>query len=300
MPLDRFGAMSVFVAVVAAQSFSAASRALRMPLPTVSRRVAELERHLDAKLLVRGTRKLTLTDAGEAYLAACRRILESVSEAERGAAGDYKTPQGELVVTAPVSLGRLHVLPIVAEFLATHARVDLKLVLSDRPLNLIDEHLDLAIRVGELPDSSLVAARVGAIRGVVCASPEYLQRRGTPTSLEELAAHDCVTFSALGSADAWQFAKGSIVPVRSRLATSTAEAALDAAVCGVGLTRLLSYQVADAVKAKKLVVVLRKFEPAPLPVSLVYVRERRLSGKLRAFLDFATPRLRASIERVRV
>jgi len=298
--MDRFGAMSVFVAVVAAQSFSAASRALRMPLPTVSRRVAELERHLDAKLLVRGTRKLTLTEAGEAYLAACRRILDSVAEAERGAAGEYNTPQGELVVTAPVTLGRLHAVPIAAEFLATHARVDLQLVLSDRPLNLIDEHLDVAIRVGELPDSSLVAVRVGTIRGIVCASPDYLQRRGTPKSPEELSAHDCVTFSALGAADAWQFTDRGVVPVRSRLATSTAEAALDAALCGVGVTRLLSYQVADAVKAKKLVVVLRKFEPAPLPVSLVYVRERRLSGKLRAFLDFATPRLRASIERAKV
>lgn len=298
--MDRFGAMSVFAAVVAAQSFSAASRALRMPLPTVSRRVAELERHLDAKLLVRGTRKLTLTEAGGAYLAACHRILDSVAEAERGAAGEYNTPQGELVITAPVTLGRLHAVPIVAEFLATHARVDLRLVLSDRPLNLIDEHLDLAIRVGELPDSSLVAVRVGMIRSVVCASPAYLQRRGTPKSLEELAAHDCVTFSVLGSADAWQFPERSIVPVRSRLVASTAEAALDAALCGVGLTRLLSYQVADAVKAKRLVVVLRKFEPAALPVSLVYVRERRLSGKLRAFLDFATPRLRASIERAKV
>jgi DNA-binding transcriptional LysR family regulator len=298
--VDRFGAMSVFIAVVAAQSFSAASRALRMPLPTVSRRVAELERHLDAKLLVRGTRKLTLTEAGEAYLAACRRILDSVAEAERGAAGEYNTPQGELVVTAPVTLGRLHAVPIAAEFLATHARVDMRLVLSDRPLNLIDEHLDVAIRVGELPDSSLVAVRVGMIRGVVCASPDYLQRRGTPKSPEELAAHDCVTFAALGSADAWQFTDWGVVPVRSRLVTSTAEAALDAALCGVGLTRLLSYQVADAVKAKKLVVVLRKFEPAPLPVSLVYVRERRLSGKLRAFLDFASPRLRASIERAKV
>ncbi len=178
--MDRFAAMSVFVAAVTAGSLSAASRQLRMPLPTVSRKVAELEASLDAKLLVRGTRKLALTDVGEAYLRSCRRILEELAEAERGASGEYKAPQGELVITAPVTLGRLHVVPVAAEFLATYPRVDLRLVLSDRPLNLVDEHLDLAVRVGELPDSSLVAVRVGQIRRIVCASPGYLAARGTP------------------------------------------------------------------------------------------------------------------------
>jgi DNA-binding transcriptional LysR family regulator len=298
--MDRLGAMSVFTAVVAAGSFSAASRELRMPLPTVSRRVAELEAHLDAKLLVRGTRKLTLTDAGEGYLAACRRILESVAEAERGAAGEYLAPQGELLVTAPVTFGRLHVVPVAAEFLAAHPEVDIRLVLTDRPLNLVDDQLDLAIRVGVLPDSSLLAVRLGAIRGVVCASPDYLRRRGTPKSLEDLAAHDCVTFSALGSADNWHFPDGQVIRVRSRLVVSTAAAALEAAICGVGLTRLLSYQAAESVKAGKLNPVLRKFEAAPLPVNLVYVRERRLSGKLRAFLDFAAPRLRVRVEQSRI
>jgi DNA-binding transcriptional LysR family regulator len=298
--MDRLGAMSVFVAVVSAGSFSAASRELRMPLPTVSRRVAELEAHVDAKLLVRGTRKLTLTEAGEAYLAACRRILEQVAEAERGAAGEYNTPQGELVLTAPVTFGRMHVVPVAAEFLAAHPEVNLRLVLSDRSLNIVDEHLDLAIRVGDLPDSSMVAVRVGAIRAVVCASPAYLKRHGTPKSLDDLGGHQCVTFSMLGSADSWNFPAGNSIHVRSRLVASTAEAALEGALCGVGLTRLLSYQVADAVKAGRLVVVLRKYEAAPVPVNLIYVKERRLSGKLRAFLDFAAPRLRARIAAARV
>ncbi len=298
--MDRLGAMSVFVAVVAAGSFSAASRELRMPLPTVSRRVAELEAHVDAKLLVRGTRKLMLTEAGEAYLAACRRILEQVAEAERGAAGEYNTPQGELVITAPVTFGRLHVVPVAAEFLAAHPEVNLRLVLSDRSLNIVDEHLDLAIRVGDLPDSSMVATRVGTIRGVVCASPAYLKRHGTPKTLDDLAGHQCVTFSALGSADTWHFPDGNSIHVRSRLVASTAEAALEGALRDVGLTRLLSYQVADAVKAGKLVVVLRRYEAAPVPVNLIYVKERRLSGKLRAFLDFAAPRLRSRIEAARV
>ena len=297
--MDRLSAMAVFVAVIRAGSLSAASRELRIPLPTVSRKVAELEAHLNAKLLVRGTRRLSLTQAGEAYLAACRRILDDVAEAERGASGEYQAPQGELVVTAPVTLGRLHVVPVAAEFLAEHERVDLRLVLSDRPLNLIDDHLDLAVRVGELPDSSLVAARIGQIRNVVCATPDYLRRRGVPKSPQSLAQHDCVSFSSLGAPGGWTFG-GETVPVRSRLMVSTAEAALDAALCGVGITRLLSYQVAEAVKTGRLTIVLRKHEPAPLPVNLVYVRERRLSGKLRAFLDFASPRLRKRIEQARV
>ena len=294
--MDRFAAMSVFVAAVTAGSLSAASRQLRMPLPTVSRKVAELEASLDAKLLVRGTRKLALTDVGEAYLHSCRRILEELAEAERGASGEYKAPQGELVITAPVTLGRLHVVPVAAEFLAAHPRVDLRLVLSDRPLNLVDEHLDLAVRVGELPDSSLVAVRVGQIRNIVCASPGYLAARGTPKNPLSLAEHDCVIFTGLGSAAPWVFRSGDSVRVRSRMVVSTAEAAVDAAACGVGLARVLSYQASDAVKAGKLKVVLRKFEAQPLPVNLVYVRERRASGKLRAFLDFAAPRLRARIE----
>jgi len=298
--MDRFAAMSVFVAAVSAGSLSAASRQLRMPLPTVSRKVTELERSLDAKLLVRGTRKLALTEVGEAYLGACRRILEELSEAERGASGEYKTPQGELVITAPVTLGRLHVVPVAAEFLAAHPRVDLRLVLSDRPLNLVDDHLDLAVRVGELPDSSLVALRVGQVHSVICASPGYLELRGTPKTPPALASHDCVVFTGLGSAEPWGFRTGDSVRVRARMEVTTAEAAVDAAACGVGLARVLSYQAAEAVKSGKLKVVLRKFEAPPLPVSLVYVRERRASGKLRAFLEFAVPRLRARIERAAI
>jgi DNA-binding transcriptional LysR family regulator len=298
--MDRLSAMSVFTAVVAAGSFSAASRELRMPLPTVSRKITELEAYLDAKLLTRGTRRLVLTEAGESYLAACRRILDAVTEAERGAAGEYHAPQGELVVTAPVTFGRLHLVPVAAEFLAGHEQVDLRLVLSDRPLNLVDDHLDLALRVGELPDSALAAVRVGSVRSVVCASPEYLERRGTPRSLAALADHHCVSFSALGSGEQWRFPGGDMVSVRSRMVVSTADAALEAALGSVGVTRLLSYQVTEAVRARRLTVVLRKCEPAPLPVSLVYVRERRLSGKLRAFLDFAAPRLRARLDAARV
>jgi DNA-binding transcriptional LysR family regulator len=293
--MDRLASMSVFVAVATAGSFSAASRELRMPLPTVSRKISELESHLDAKLLVRSTRKLVLTDVGESYLLACRRILEEVAEAERGATGEYNAPHGELLVTAPVVFGRLHVLPVAAEFLAAHPEVDLRLVLTDRPLSLMDEHLDLAVRIGELPDSSLVATRIGHTRTVVCASPGYLKKHGTPKSLAALAEHDCITFAALGGADEWRFRNSESVRVHSRLVVNTAEAAVDGALCGVGLARVLAYQIAASVKARKLAIVLEKFEAAPVPVSLLYVRERRLTGKLRAFLDFIAPRLRVRL-----
>jgi DNA-binding transcriptional LysR family regulator len=292
--MDRLESMSVFVAVVAAGSFSAASRQLRMPLPTVSRKVAEIESHLDAKLLVRSTRKLVLTEAGQAYVEDCKRILEAVTEAERGASGQYNAPQGELTITAPIVFGRLHVLPVVAEFLRAYARVDVGLLLIDRALNLVEDRLDLAVRIGTLPDSRLVASKVGQIRRVVCASPSYLEERGTPKNPQDLLKHECVTFTGLTDAGSWAF-RDQDVRVRSRLTTSTAEAAIDATVAGIGLTCTLSYQIADAVKAGRLAVVLKKFEPPPLPVSLIYVHESRITAKLRAFVDFAAPRLRARL-----
>ena len=288
----RLESMSVFVAVASAGSFSAASRQLRIPLPTVSRRVSDLESHLNAKLFVRSTRRLALTDAGQSYLPACKRILEEIAEADRGASGEYNVPQGELHVTAPIVFGRLHVLPVVADFLRTYPHTDVRLVLADRALNLMDDHLDLAVRIGALPDSSLIATRIGRIRSVVCASPAYLKENGVPRSPEDLSNHACVTFTGVGEADSWTFQARGPVRVRSRLAVNTAEAAIDGAIAGVGLTRVLSYQVGDAVKAGKLVVVLKKFEAELSPVNLVYVQNRRLTAKLRAFLDFATPRLR--------
>lgn len=293
--MDRLESMSVFVAVVAAGSFSAASRQLRMPLPTVSRKVAEIESHLRAKLLVRSTRKLVLTDAGHAYVEDCKRILEAVAEAERGASGQYNLPQGELTITAPIVFGRLHVVPVVTEFLRAYARVDVRLVLADRVLNLVEDRVDLAVRIGPLPDSRLVASKVGQIRRVVCASPAYLKERGTPRAPQDLLKHDCVTFAGLTDAGSWAFDDHGTVRVHSRLVASTAEAAVDAAVAGIGVTCTLSYQIADAVKAGRLAVVLRKFEPAPLPVSLLYVRESRITAKLRAFIDYSAPRLRARL-----
>ncbi|CCV05090.1 Transcriptional regulator, LysR family (fragment) [Mesorhizobium metallidurans STM 2683] len=235
--MDRFEAMSLFVAAAETGSLSAAGRHFGTPLATVSRKVSDLERHLKTRLLNRSTRRLTLTDAGHAYLAACRRILGEVGEAERAAAGEYSAPTGELIVTAPIVLGRLHVLPVVTGFLAAYPEVDIRLTLADRITQLIEEHIDLAIRIGQLPDSSLVAIRVGSIRRVVCASPAYQAEHGTPKTPNDLAAHSCIAFEGLTSPATWTFAAGKTeraVPIRSRLRVNTAEAAIDAAIAGVG------------------------------------------------------------------
>lgn len=291
--------MSILSAAVEAGSFTAASRRLSVPLPTVSRKIADLETHLNARLLIRTTRKLTLTDAGEAYLAAARKILEQVSEAERAAAGEYLAPRGNLAIAAPIVFGRLHVLPIATAFLADFPDIDIQFVLSDRNADLIEEQIDMAVRIGPLADSSLVAARVGVVRSVVCASPAFLKSRGLPRTPDDLAALPCITFGST-AANAWTFSsKGRgarAIPVRSRLVVNTAEAAIDAAIGGVGIVRVLSYQVASAVAERRLRIVLADDEPEPLPVHLVYPAQASHPPlKLRRFLEFAAPRLKKTL-----
>ncbi|HTV88180.1 MAG TPA: LysR family transcriptional regulator [Stellaceae bacterium] len=295
--MDRLEAMSTLLAVVEAGSLSAASRRLRTPLATVSRRISELEAHLTTRLLNRSTRRLTLTDAGEAYIEACRRILDQLDEAEHIAAGEYRSPTGELTVTASLVLGRRHAVPVAAAFLDAYPEVLLRLRLTDRVVSLQEEHVDIGIRIGALPDSSMVARQIGSVRLVTCASPAYLARRGRPETPRDLAAHDCVSFMGFVSPDAWNFQiGGATVPVnvRSRLTVDAAEAVLDAAIAGAGMIRLYSYHVADAVKDGRLVVLLEEFEPRPLPVNILY-----LGGlvplKVRAFVDFAAPRLKSRL-----
>lgn len=294
--MDRLDAMAVFAAVVDGGSLSAAGRRLNVPLATVSRKLADLEAHLKTRLLTRSTRKLELTDAGRDYLEACRQILEQVDEAERAASGAYAKVKGQLVVAAPIVFGRVHVVPVAAAFLEAHPEVDIQLRLGDRNVNLIEEHVDLALRIGTLPDSSLVATPVGSIRRVVCASPAYLERHGTPLALGELAAHRCITFDGLDATAAWVFAgaEGQKQParVRSRLTVSTADAAIEAALLGLGITRVLSYQVAEALQDGRLVRLLADHEPPAVPASLIYPGQGRLPMKTRAFIDFAAVRLR--------
>lgn len=293
--MDRLEAMFILLEAAEAGSLSAASRRLGVPLATVSRKVSELEARLGTRLLTRSSRRLTPTEAGRSYIEACKRILDDVGEAERAAAGEYRAPRGDLVVTAPVVFGRLHVLPVVAEFLAAYRDIDIRLVLADRLVNLFEEHVDLAVRIGNLPDSSLSATRLGTIRRVVCASPGYFETRGTPRHPRDLESHDCVSFEALDAPHTWTFVVGKSrvsVPVHSRLVANTAEAAIDAAIAGVGITRVLSYQVHAAFERHRLALALRDFEPAPWPVSVLHGSGRLLPLKLRAFLDHVVPRLR--------
>ena len=224
-----------------------------------------------------------------------------MDEAERAVGGEYQAPKGELTVTAPIVFGRLHVLPVATAFLQAYPEVDLRLRLTDRPVDLLNDRIDLALRIGHLPDSLLVATRLGTIRRVVCASPAYLAARGVPAEPRDLARHDCIAFDRSSAPIAWSFAVGGTevaVPIRSRLVVTTAEAAIDAAIAGLGLTRVLSYQVAAAIAAGTLGVVLQGFELAPSPVSLVHRGQLPLPLKSRAFLDFAAPRLKQRIAEV--
>lgn len=295
--MDRLEAMLVVLTVAESGSLSEAARRLNTPLPTVSRKVTDLEAHLRGKLFNRSKRKLVLTEAGSSYVAACKRILTDVTEAERAASGEYTAPTGELIVTTTPGLGRLHLIPILTDFLKAYPDIDVHLVLSDRIAGLLEESMDVALRVGELPDSSLIALRVGATRRVVLGSPNYLAARGTPCTPNDLVGHDCITrpgYFGLGP-DVWTFVRGKTeiaVPVHSRLVVSSLEAACDAARAGIGLTVAFSHIVKEALETGTLEVVLEDFQPAAIPINLVYTASRSLPIKLRAFLDFAAPRLK--------
>ena len=299
--MDRLEAMAILVEAVDVGSLSAASRKMNVPLPTVSRKIADLESHLGARLLTRSTRKLTLTDAGAEYVSVAKRILEQVADAERTAAGEYSAPRGELVIAAPIVLGRLHVLPLVTEFLSRYPEINIRLMLSDRNTDLIDEHVDVAIRIGALPDSSMIATRLGAVRHVICASPSFLAFHGVPETPTALAALPCISHDFLTAPSAaWPFRNpgakvDTMAPISVRLAVTTAEAAIDAAMAGIGVTRLVSYQVAEAVARGTLRIILAQYEREPMPVSILHAGQGMLPLKVRAFRDFAAPRLRAAM-----
>ena len=298
--MDRFEAMRTLLAAVDGGSLSAASRALNTPLPTISRRVSDLEAHLGAQLLVRTSRKLILTEAGEAFVGAARRLLDDLGDAERAASGEYRAPRGELLVTAPIMFGKLHVAPIVHAFLAAYPDVAVRLMLSDANVDIAESHIDVAVRVGQLPDSELVARQVGYIHWMLCASPEYLARRGVPETPEALADHDCIAFEWLQNRRVWRIGAGASarsVTINPRFSVNTADAVIDAAAAGLGIARVMSYQAASCVDTCALVPVLADLGYEPLPVHLVHRRQRSQPLKLRAFLDFVAPRLKLAIER---
>jgi DNA-binding transcriptional LysR family regulator len=299
--MDRLEAMSVVLAVAEGGSLSEAARRLKAPLATVSRKVSELEAHLQTKLFNRSSRALVLTDAGRSYVAASKRILADVAEAERAASGEYATPRGELNLSAPIALGRILLLPVLGEFLKAFPEVDVHLGLQDRFVNLLEEQVDVALRIGVLADSSLIAIHVGEIRRVACASPAYLKARGTPRSPEELKGHDCISYAPLISPRLWTFwhdGKEYTAPVQSRLMVGNLDSACDAARAGMGITMAFSYNVAASVKAGTLTTLLDAYQPPQQPVSFVYSSNRFMPIKLRAFLDFALPRLKEELGRM--
>jgi DNA-binding transcriptional LysR family regulator len=296
--MDRLEAMSVIIAVNDTGSFSAASRRLGMPVATVSRAVAELETRLNAQLFQRSSRQMTLTDAGRSYIEACKRIIEQVDDAEREVSGEYRSPRGGLAVTAPWGLGHMHLLPIALEFMEAYPEIALRLVLTDRIVDTADENIDVSIRIGSLPDSNLIATRIGSVRFVLCASPGYLAKRGHPSDPSELASHDCICVDSRTAQKSWKFVKegGEVtVPIRSRLTLSDSEAAVEAAIAGAGITRVMSYKMEAARRSGKLVLILEEFEQAPWPVHIVYAERKPAPLKLRAFLDWAAPRLKARL-----
>lgn len=296
--MDRLEAMTIFVGVTEAGSLTGCSRKMRIPLTTVSRNISEIEEYLGAKLLHRSTRKLELTDAGRNYLESCKRILGDVDEAEKAAKGEFSTPKGSLVIAAPLVFGRLHLLPLVSEFLKSYPQIDIQLMLADQVVDLIEGKIDLALRIGALQDSSMMMTRVGVTRKVTVASPGYLAANGTPKKLEDLKNHNCISIEPMGAVDSWKYfkeEKAVNVAVRPRLVVSTIEAGLDAATSGVGVTRALCYQVNAALVQEKLKLILKSYEPEPVPISLLYHGSRVFPEKLRAFLAFVAPKLKEKL-----
>jgi DNA-binding transcriptional LysR family regulator len=280
--VDKLRAMETFVRIVERGSLTAAAEALNTSLPSVVRALAALEAKLDVRLLNRTTRRIALTDEGREYYERCRRVLAEVDEAEAVLSARRAAPKGRLRVTAPVMLGRLHVAPVANEFLARHAALQLELVLLDRVVDLLEEGVDVAVRIGRLPDSSLVAVPVGHTRRVLCASPAYLRRAGTPKSPADLARHRFVSFTGLAPAQEGK-------PV---LASNQIDVALDACLAGVGIGEFLCYQVQALLAAGRLKRVPADPQPAPLPIQVVYPHARLLSTNLRTFVDWTVPRLR--------
>jgi DNA-binding transcriptional LysR family regulator len=292
--MDRFDAMQVLLAVVDAGSLSAGSRKLNAPLPSVSRKVAELERHLGTRLLVRTSRNVQLTDAGRDYVDAARQIIAQIENAELRASGEYEMPRGMLTITVTIAFGHDHVLPLTCDFLCEHPEITLNVLSLDRVVNLVDEHVDVGVRLGELADSSLYAVKVGDFGFVTCASPEYLARKGRPSSPEHLLDHDGVVFGHL-TEPGWIYQhKGRRMEGKPniRVCANTSAATVTAAVRGVGIIRAPLYHVAKELQSGALVTLFDEYENHSFPVHLVYLRQGLLPLKVRVFIDWMAPRLR--------
>ena len=294
--MDRLQAMTTFVAVVDSGGFASAARKLNLSPPVITRAVAELEERLGLRLLTRTTRVVRVTDAGARFAEDCRRILADIEEAETVATGTHAAPRGTLTLTAPVLFGHLYVTPVLVRYLQQYPEVDAQCLFLDRVVNVVEEGIDVAVRIGELPDSSLQAVRVGRVRRVLVAAPAYLKAQGVPQRPEDLARHAIVSASGVTPVSEWRFndaGKPLLQRMHPRMRTTTNDSAIAAAVAGLGITRLLSYQVASHVRSGALQVLLEDFEPAPLPVHVVHHEGRRATQKVRAFIDLAVDMLRA-------
>jgi DNA-binding transcriptional LysR family regulator len=286
--MDRLAAMRLFVAVAQLGSFAEAGRRHRLSASVVTRSIARLEEELGLTLLNRTTRSVRVTERGQIYLESCRQILEDLDAAESRARGENAAPRGLLRVSAPIVFGRFHVLPIVNRLLIDHPALAIRLTLSDRNLHLVEDGIDLAVRIGDLADSSLIAVRLGSVGRITLASPAYLERRGEPSHPQALSAHDLIAFDTLDVTSEWQFKRPEdSVRIDPRLAVNSADAALAAAAAGIGITRCLSYQAEDALRSGRLVRILEMFEPAPLPISAVYPAHRVSAASVTAFVKTA-------------
>lgn len=291
--MDRLQLMTVFVAVAEEQSFAGGARRLNMSPPAVTRAIAALEDRLGIKLLTRTTRYVRVTDAGQRYLEDARRIINEVDEADEAAAGINAEPRGQLAITAPVLFGKLFVLPGIVDYLQRYPDMEISAVFLDRIVNLLEEGFDVGIRIGELPDSSMKAIRVGSIRRVVCASPAYLAKHGAPEKPSDLANHLVVAASAVSPAIEWKFAEGLVVRVKPRLTVTSNDSAIAAVLLGMGVTRLLSYQIASYQASGQLQTILSEFEPEPLPIHVIHREGRYASAKVRSFVDLIVAKLRS-------
>lgn len=294
--MDRFHLMGVFVAVVDANGFAGAARKLAISPPAVTRAVNELESHLGLRLLTRTTRTVRVTDAGERYVQDCRRILAEVADADESVTGQHSAPRGRLTLTAPILFGCKYVTPIVTEYLQRYPEVSASCMFLDRIVNMVDEGVDVAIRVGELPDSTMQAIRVGQVRRVVCASPAYLKAQGIPLAPSDLQQHAIVSANSATPNPEWRMVEAGApraIRLQARMTTTTNDSAIAAVVAGFGLTQLLSYQVADHLRGRKLKTVLTAYEPEPVPVHVVHREGRQASHRVRAFIDLVVTRLQS-------
>jgi DNA-binding transcriptional LysR family regulator len=295
--LDQLHLIRVFIAVVDTNGFAGAARKLNISPPAVTRAVNELENHLGVRLLTRSTRVVRVTEAGARYAEDCRHVLAELTEADKSASGAHGSPYGRLTLTAPVLFGCKFVTPVVTEYLQRYPEVTASCWFLDRVVNMMDEGIDVALRIGELPDSSMQAIRVGTVRRVICAAPGYLEQHGVPQSPDDLPAHTIVSATPVTPTPEWRMLVGGepcVVKVRPRMITTSNDSAVAAAVSGFGLTRVLSYQVADQLRGGMLKSVLTEYEPAALPINLLHREGRHASPKARAFLDLAIERMRAN------